>query len=163
MLQDNFWRHKSLAEMTSEEWEALCDGCGKCCLHKLLDEGDDEVSDNTPMSAQETLYYTDVRCRYLDPVTARCKCYSQRLSKVPDCVDITVEDLHRLHYMPASCAYRVLSEGKPLPEWHPLRHEGSRQPMEEAGMTITGYPTIADNTITSDDYENRIVTWPLAV
>ena len=158
----DFWRHKSLAQMNEAEWEALCDGCGKCCLHKLLDA--EEAAEDTPsasMDAQETLYYTDVRCRYLDPQSARCGCYSERLQKVADCVNITLADLPHIHFMPPSCAYRRLHEGKELPPWHPLRHDGSRAPMRAAGVAVDAYPTVADDEIDEADYELRIVTWPL--
>lgn len=164
-LSAGFWQRKSLAQMNHEEWEALCDGCGKCCLHKLLDAADDEPAEDSNdrhMSADETMYYTDVRCGYLDSATARCSCYAERLEKVADCVNITLKDLPFIHFMPPSCAYRRLHEGKGLPDWHPLLHQGSRAAMEAAQMTVAAYPTIADTQISEDDYELRIVTWPLS-
>lgn len=163
--QDKFWESKPLAEMNAQEWEALCDGCGKCCLHKLLEATDTNETERNHsgryMAASEQLYYTDIRCRYLDPVTARCGCYSQRLQKVAECVNITLADLPHIHFMPSTCAYRRLHEGKGLPEWHPLLHGGSQQPMRRAGMSTSNHATISETEISEDDYELRIVSWPL--
>lgn len=160
--QDKFWQYKSLAAMNEQEWEALCDGCGKCCLNKLLDAANENDSDEgLYMDASEQLYYTDIRCRYLDPETARCGCYSQRLQKVAECVNITLADLPQIHFMPSSCAYRRLHEGKGLPAWHPLLHGGSQQAMRRAGMSISNHATVSETEISEDDYELRIVTWPL--
>lgn len=164
-----FWLHKSLAQMTESEWEALCDGCGKCCLHKLLDAGDDgEAQDNVvgetdgmTMTVDETLYYTDIHCQHLDPDTARCQCYASRLETVAMCVNITLADLPRIHFMPSTCAYRRLHEGKGLPDWHPLRHGGSQRAMKRAGVSVTQHPIISERDVDEDDYELRIVTWPL--
>ncbi|MGX5913613.1 YcgN family cysteine cluster protein [Aliidiomarina sp. Khilg15.8] len=157
-----FWEDKSLQQMSQTEWEALCDGCGKCCLHKLIDS-DEPAAEGTDglMHAEESLHYTDVRCRYLDPDTARCGCYAERLDRVPDCVNITLADLPHIHFMPPSCAYRRLHEGKGLPHWHPLLHSGSVAPMQAAGMSITTHRTVSDTQVAEDDYELRIVTWPL--
>lgn len=159
-----FWEDKSLQQMSQTEWEALCDGCGKCCLHKLIDE-DNDVADTDAaglhMHPDEVLHYTDVRCRYLDPDSAHCACYSERLARVPDCVNITLEDLPQIHFMPPSCAYRRLHEGKGLPHWHPLLHDGSVEPMRAAGMSITTHSTVSDAQIDEADYDLRIVTWPL--
>ena len=161
--QEKFWQDKSLRDMTSEEWEALCDGCGKCCLHKLVDEegAAPEGPSGLHMDAGEQLFYTDIRCRYLDPVTSRCGCYAQRLDKVAECVNITLADLPQIHFMPTSCAYRRLHEGKGLADWHPLLHNGSQQAMRRAGVSVASHPTISETDIDEDDYELRIVTWPL--
>ncbi|MCC5878542.1 MAG: YcgN family cysteine cluster protein [Idiomarina sp.] len=150
--------------MNDAEWEALCDGCGKCCLHKLLDEAPppaDEASTGLYMQADEEVYYTDIRCRYLDPDTARCGCYSKRLEKVAECVNITLADLPQIHFMPSTCAYRRLHEGVGLAEWHPLLHGGSKVPMQQAGIGVPAHNTISETQIDEDDYELRIVTWPL--
>ena len=103
-----FWKTKSLAEMSAEEWESLCDGCGKCCVLKLedVDSGD--------------IYYTDVACKLLDCASARCTDYPNRKASVPDCVVLRPDNLASLFWMPTSCAYRVVFEGGDLPEWHPL-------------------------------------------
>jgi uncharacterized cysteine cluster protein YcgN (CxxCxxCC family) len=103
-----FWEHKELAEMSLSEWESLCDGCGKCCLHKLQDEDTDE------------LLFTSISCEYLNLETCRCKVYSERKSYVPGCLTLSPKHLDELNWLPSSCAYRLLHEGKPLPSWHYL-------------------------------------------
>lgn len=106
MTQDNedgpFWRRKSLLEMTSQDWESLCDGCGKCCLHKLEDIDSGEV------------FPTKVACYLLDLGTCRCGSYVERKRLVPDCVVLTPGNISNLHWMPSTCAYRLVSEGKDL-------------------------------------------------
>ena len=103
-----FWRRKTLAEMTSIEWESLCDGCAKCCLEKLedLDTG--------------VIEYTNVACKLLDLDSCRCKDYAQRQRFVFDWVKLTADNIEEIHWMPSTCAYRLLAEGKDLPDWHPL-------------------------------------------
>ena len=103
-----FWQRKSLEEMTNSEWESLCDGCGKCCLNKLEEEGTDRT------------YYTDVGCRLLDGKTCRCRDYAHRLEQVDDCVRLTPESLKTITWLPPSCAYVLLAKGKDLYWWHPL-------------------------------------------
>src|SRR5512134_652180 len=99
-----FWQAKRLDDMTAAEWESLCDGCGRCCLKKLEDETSGKV------------VYTDVACRLLDRTRCRCTQYSKRLALVPDCVELTAAKLRKIPWLPATCAYRRLAEGKPL-EW----------------------------------------------
>lgn len=135
--------------MTHAEWESLCDGCGKCCLHKLIDEDD----------AQEVIQYTDVSCRLLDTKTGLCSDYANRKEHVPDCVVITPDNVNELDYMPTSCAYRRLAEGRGIPSWHPLNHNGSRGPMLAAGMSAAGLVESED--YVEEELELRIVTWPL--
>lgn len=144
-----FWETKALAEMSSVEWESLCDGCGKCCLHKLIDENDPE----------EPLYYTDVACQLLNTDTAQCRHYAERKSLVPDCVVIHRDNVHQLTYMPQSCAYRRLAEGRGLAAWHPLRNQGSQKAMIAAGMSTVG--RVVNEQEIDEDLEDRIVTWPL--
>lgn len=103
-----FWEKKSLEEMTSSEWESLCDGCGKCCL-VVLDEEETGV-----------LYETNIACKLFDPESRRCTDYANRARKVSDCVQLTPESAAKLQWMPKTCAYRLLANGKPLPDWHPL-------------------------------------------
>ncbi|OZB05090.1 MAG: hypothetical protein B7X54_06360 [Idiomarina sp. 34-48-12] len=148
-MSGHFWEDKALHELTHEEWESLCDGCGKCCLHKLIDEADDE----------EVIHYTDVSCRLLNTKTAQCSDYANRKQHVPDCVVITPENVYDLDYMPTSCAYRRLAEGRGLASWHPLYHAGSRAPMIAAGMSAAGLIDNEDSV--EEDLELRIVTWPL--
>lgn len=151
LAQSGFWQHKSLQQMSRSEWEALCDGCGKCCLLKLID-GDAEES-------QEQVYFTDVACRLLDTDKACCSDYDNRLQRVPDCVKLTPENLADVYFMPASCAYRLLAEGKPLPAWHPLRHGGDKAAMKRAGISAAGR-CISERDF-AGDLEDRIVSWPL--
>jgi len=121
-----FWEEKSLAEMSREEWESLCDGCARCCLIKLEDEESGE------------LYTTSVVCRYLDLGSCSCSVYSDRTRLVPDCVQVTRENIEQLYFMPQSCAYRLLAEGRSLPEWHPLI-SGDRASVREAGIAVCDF------------------------
>ncbi len=118
-----FWIEKSLEEMNAEEWESLCDGCGRCCLLKLQDFDTGEVS------------YTSVACRLLDLDKCQCTKYAERRRLVPDCVKLTPGNISDLQWMPSTCAYRLLYEGKPLEPWHPLV-SGSSQSVHEAGISI---------------------------
>ena len=103
-----FWETKTLRQMSSEEWESLCDGCARCCLHKLEDEESEEV------------FYTDVACQYLEQDACRCTEYQDRNRLVPNCVWLTPDDVDTFHWLPTTCAYRLIAEGQALPSWHPL-------------------------------------------
>lgn len=118
-----FWEKKSLAEMTAEEWDLLCDGCAICCLHKLEDEDSGEV------------FYTGVACRLLDIGRCRCMSYEDRFRQMPDCLYLTPETVKEYHWLPLSCAYRRLSEGKHLPDWHPLL-SGNPDSVHSAGVSL---------------------------
>ena len=109
--------------MTHTEWESLCDGCGRCCLHKLEDDAD------------ERMYYTRVACELLDITTCRCKDYANRQKTVPDCIQLSVEQAHFFDWLPDTCAYRLLAEGESLPEWHPLI-TGDPQSVIDAGVSV---------------------------
>ena len=141
-----FWRRKSLDEMTTEEWESLCDGCAKCCLLKLTDEGSDEVD------------YTDVACRLLDLGTCRCNHYSRRKEIVADCVVLRPETVDDIGWLPKTCAYRLIGEGKDLPWWHPLV-SGDPETVHEAGISVRGR-AIREHRVREDELEDHIVTWP---
>ncbi len=141
-----FWRRKSLNEMTTGEWESLCDGCAKCCLLKLTDEGSDEVD------------YTDVACRLLDLGTCRCNHYSRRKEIVADCVVLRPETVDDIGWLPKTCAYRLIGEGKDLPWWHPLV-SGDPETVHEAGVSVRGR-AIRENRVREDELEDHIVTWP---
>lgn len=144
-MRDVFWE-LPLDELTTSEWEALCDGCGRCCLHKLQDEDDDQV------------YYTDVACRLFDPDACRCQNYSQRLTEVPDCLSIRDESSEVFHFLPESCAYRLRHEGRPLYAWHPLL-SGDTQMMRLAGISVQ-HQVISEAQLASDeDLEERIIHW----
>jgi uncharacterized cysteine cluster protein YcgN (CxxCxxCC family) len=140
-----FWERKTLAEMSGEEWESVCDGCGKCCLHKLEDHDNGEV------------YYTDVACRLLDTTLCRCNDYSARRSLVPDCISLKHRDPAEMHWLPTSCAYRVLAEGRSLEDWHPLI-SGDVNTVHEASISIKDR-CISENDVKNIDYEDRIIYW----
>lgn len=107
-IVDPFWRRKALRELSPEEWESLCDGCGLCCLQKLEDEEDGAV------------YYTRIACRLLDLDTCRCSDYACRRQKVSDCIQLTPDQADDLQWLPPTCSYRLIGGGKPLPSWHHL-------------------------------------------
>jgi len=120
-----FWQEKRLAEMSAQEWESLCDGCGKCCLIGLEDEDTGEI------------HLTDVACKLLDGQSCRCSDYENRQEKVPDCVRLTPALVPTLHWLPKTCAYRLVSEGKPLKWWHPLV-SGDPESVHAAGASVRG-------------------------
>ncbi len=139
-----FWEVKSLSEMTSSEWESLCDGCGRCCLNKLENEETGEV------------FHTDVACRLLDPDTCRCASYDDRKRYVPDCQILTFRNLKKYSWLPATCAYRLLDEGDTLYWWHPLV-SGDPDTVHTAGISVRGRIVSERDT---DDLENHVVSWP---
>ena len=141
-----FWRVKSLTEMTKDEWESLCDGCAKCCLIKLEDEDTEE------------LVYTDVVCNLLDCDACRCTDYPNRSVKVPDCVELTPDNVHELSWMPPSCAYRLIAEGEDLPFWHPLV-SGEEESVHRAGASVRG-KVIREADTDPEEWEDRVVSWP---
>lgn len=124
-MTDQFWKRKSLAELTQTEWDSLCDGCALCCMHKLEDEDTGEV------------YYTEIACRLLDVETCRCTDYASRAKRVADCLVLSVEHPETFRWLPASCAYKRLSKGQDLPEWHPLI-TGRPESVHEAGVSMLG-------------------------
>ena len=165
-----FWQTKSLSEMTESEWESLCDGCGKCCLHKIIEEEHDDDVELADEGMQqptdfiregEEMLYTNVVCYLLNDKTCQCSKYSERTRLVPDCVKLTQDNLEDIFFMPDSCTYRRLQEGRGLPAWHPLLHKGKKSAMHKAGMSVRG-KVIKDNEVDMQDYEEHIVTWPLA-
>lgn len=147
MEQKPFWETTPLAEMDTAQWEAICDGCAKCCLIKLQD---DESGD---------IVFTDIACHLLDQKSCRCTQYEARTKLVPTCVKLTKDNLHQVDFMPPSCAYRLLHEGKDLPDWHPLV-SGSQESVVEAGMSVRD--RVTDETGFAGDWEDRVVDWPLA-
>lgn len=159
-----FWQTKTLSEMSRQEWESLCDGCAKCCLHKFID--DEHTSDNTELmptdhlKVGEEMAYSNIVCYLLNDKTCQCSQYDKRTSLVPDCVQLTQDNLDDVFFMPPSCAYRRLNEGRGLPSWHPLLHKGKKSAMHKAGMSVRG-KVVKDDDVELEDFEDYIVLWPL--
>jgi uncharacterized protein len=142
-----FWTTKALEEMTPQEWESLCDGCGRCCLVKLEDEDDG------------SLYFTDVACRLFDAGTCRCSDYKDRAKRVPDCVTLTPQEVRSLRWLPPTCAYRVLAEGKELADWHPLI-SGNPASVIHASISVKGAVYASEDDVSVDEMKARIRDWP---
>ncbi|MEE4377244.1 MAG: YcgN family cysteine cluster protein [Candidatus Competibacteraceae bacterium] len=139
---NKFWQTRSLAEMSQAQWESLCDGCGKCCLHKLEDNVTGE------------LFYTNAACRLLDLNTGRCTNYVARFRLVPDCVQLSPATIKQFAWLPSTCAYRLLAEAKELPDWHPLV-SGNPGSVKRAGMSVSGW-TVSEQH--APDLEQHILT-----
>ncbi|MFD2166013.1 YcgN family cysteine cluster protein [Thalassotalea euphylliae] len=161
---NKFWEVKSLAEMTRQEWESLCDGCAKCCLHKFIhDESASDEDEFTPtdhMEEGEQMVYSNIACHLLNDKTCQCTKYAQRTKLVPDCVQLTQDNLDDVFFMPPSCTYRRIQEGRGIPSWHPLLHKGKKSAMHKAGMSVRG-KIVKDDDVFVEDFEDYIVTWPL--
>lgn len=140
-----FWQHKTLAELTPGEWESLCDGCGRCCLKKLEDETTGRIA------------YTDVACRLLDRKRCRCRHYDQRLALVPDCVRLDAANTANFGWLPLTCAYRKIAEGRPLSWWHPLV-SGDPASVHRAGISVRGR-VLAEQAVGTDDLATRVIRW----
>lgn len=145
LLRPGFWETVPLNQMSSGEWEALCDGCGKCCLHKLQDE------------ESEQLYYTRVACRLLDLETCRCSDYARRQQRVRECLVLSPAALGRVDYLPDTCAYRLLADGRALPEWHYLRSK-DRSTVRQAGASVGEWAVSAEY-VHEDELEEHIIQW----
>jgi uncharacterized cysteine cluster protein YcgN (CxxCxxCC family) len=146
-LADRFWETKSLKKMNKAEWEAVCDGCGKCCLNKLEDEDTGEVA------------LTRVACRLLDNESCLCSQYPIRHQFVPECIVLTPKTLEdNLYWLPSTCGYRLLYEGRKLYDWHPLI-AGNSDTMHASGVTMQGR-TVPEFEIHEDDWEDYIIEEP---
>ena len=139
-----FWE-RPLHTLNRQEWEQLCDGCGRCCLKKLGEADSPRV------------HYTRVICRYFDQRTSRCGCYASRTRKVPDCLQVWEHDIGDLKWIPATCAYKLRHEGRPLYDWHPLL-AGSRTLMEEQGIAVAGR-VLSEDYVHEDGMEEHVIHW----
>jgi len=156
-----FWETKSLEEMNQTEWESLCDGCGKCCLHKFIDdESVEECSPTDFINANEQIHYTNIVCSYLNTKKCECTEYQNRTVLVPDCVKLTKENLKDIFFMPTSCTYRRLHEGRGMPSWHPLLNKGKKHVMHAKGMSVRN-KTIFETDVDLNKFEDYIAIWPL--
>ena len=140
-----FWNIMSLAKMTAEEWESVCDGCGRCCLHKLQDED------------SGLMFYTNVACRLLDREQCRCSNYPQRMAIVHDCLSLAGDAEARFEWLPSSCAYRRLANRQSLEWWHPLV-SGDPDTVHLAGISVRG-KTVPEASVTKEDLEDHIIHW----
>lgn len=141
--KDRFWERIPLTELNESQWESICDGCCQCCAHKLQDEDTDEI------------FKTNVVCQYLDTDKCQCTVYDDRHSYVPDCIKVTPENAGDLVWMPDTCGYKLLADGKPLPKWHPLE-TGNKNSTKKAGIAVTD-KVISEAEIEMDDLEDYIV------
>ena len=140
-----FWQTTALADMSDAQWESLCDGCGKCCLHKLEDENTGEV------------YFTRVACTLLDIKSGRCKDYENRFQKVADCLDLRAMTPEEYRWLPATCAYRLIADGEDLPDWHHLI-SGRTALVHKARCSVRGR-AIPESKVDLNDLEDQIVRW----
>lgn len=141
-----FWKRKSLAQMSQQEWESLCDGCARCCLNKLEDWDSGEI------------VWTNVGCELLDGNTCRCKDYEHRAATVPDCIQLTVAEVNELTWLPPTCAYRLVRDGEDLYWWHPLV-SGNPETVHEAGISVQGR-TVSETDVPVEEFEQHVVSWP---
>lgn len=144
-MRERFWERYPLDQLDHDEWEALCDGCGRCCLVKLEDEDTGEH------------WFTDVSCRYLNTATCRCTTYGTRAEVVPDCLRVTPRLARDFAWLPETCAYRLLARGEALPAWHPLI-TGTRHSVVEAGISVRDRVT-SEALVPEEALEERIVHW----
>ncbi|TXH35796.1 MAG: YcgN family cysteine cluster protein [Rhodospirillaceae bacterium] len=138
-----FWKTTKLGQMSRAQWESLCDGCGKCCLNKLIDDDTEE------------LFFTNVACRQLDLRNCRCKDYAHRHDVVPDCIKLTPRNLAKINWLPETCAYRLIRDGKDLPWWHPLV-SGDPTTVHRAGISVRGRAVTETK---AGPLEDHIVDW----
>jgi uncharacterized protein len=144
-----FWRAKSLREMSAAEWESLCDGCARCCLVKLEDE------------ETGTVHYTDVGCTLLDAGSCRCRDYDNRQAQVPDCVRLAPGNVAQLSWLPPTCAYRLVAQGRDLPWWHPLK-SGDPETVHEAGISVRDRVAGREEDFSLAELLDHVVQWPLS-
>lgn len=143
--EGNWWDSKTLDELTTQQWESLCDGCAKCCLHKLEDEDSGEI------------FFTKVRCQYLNEENCRCSDYPRRSILMPNCIALRPDEVAAYDWLPSTCAYRLRANGEPLPQWHPLV-SGNPESVHQAGISIRGR-SVSDEYVHPDGYEEHIIHW----
>ena len=146
-MEEPFWRRKRLAEMSEAEWESLCDGCGRCCLNKLEEEDTGRI------------YFTDVGCRLLDAHACRCRDYEHRSELVEDCLRLTPDNVSQITWLPPTCAYRLLAEGRDLYWWHPLV-SGDPETVHSAGISVRSRVSASEEDVPEEALEDHIVEWP---
>jgi hypothetical protein len=142
-----FWKAKRLTQMSQREWESLCDGCGRCCLNKLEEEGTGRT------------FFTNVACKLFDGESCRCRDYKNRKAKVPDCVQLTPRGVPRIVWLPPTCAYRLIAEGRDLYWWHHLV-SGDPESVHAAGVSVRGRETVCETGVPDEKLEDYIVSWP---
>ena len=142
-----FWKTKSLAQMTRAEFESVCDGCARCCLVKLEDEDSGQI------------HYTDVTCKLLDAKSCRCRDYGRRRARVPDCLKITPRTAKSYSWLPPTCGYRLLAEGRDLHWWHPLV-SGDPASVHKAGISVRGRVAGPEQDFSDDELAHHLVAWP---
>ena len=145
-LEPRYWEHKTLDELNDAEWEALCDGCGRCCLQKLEDDDTGEV------------HFTDIACRLLDQSSCRCQHYAERFKHVSDCLSVRPLTPEKLGWLPSSCAYKRLSAGLALAAWHPLV-SGDLSSVHKAGISIAGR-CVSETSVPILQWTEHVVVWP---
>ncbi|MFT2111584.1 YcgN family cysteine cluster protein [Marinomonas sp. 2405UD68-3] len=140
-----FWKTTKLEDMTSDEWESICDGCGKCCLQKIEDTDTQEI------------FFTRLSCAQLNIKTCQCSVYSTRQEVVPNCITLTPDSIDQFKWLPDSCSYRVLQSTGELPNWHPLI-VGSQKEMVLQGLTVTKYAE-NETTVDEEDWDLHVIRW----
>jgi uncharacterized cysteine cluster protein YcgN (CxxCxxCC family) len=149
-MSDPFWRTKPLSQMTAREFESICDGCARCCLVKLEDEDTGRI------------HYTDVACKLLDTKSCRCSDYGHRRRRVPDCLKITPRTAKSYEWLPPTCGYRLIAEGKDLYWWHPLV-SGDPETVHAAGVSVRGKVAGFEQDFSDDELGHHLVLWPARV
>ncbi|ERL56883.1 YcgN family cysteine cluster protein [Psychrobacter aquaticus] len=154
-LRPQFWSRFALTELNHSEWEALCDGCGSCCLIKYIDEDENGDVD------EELVEYTDVTCQLMDCATGYCQHYATRQEHVPDCIQLTINNLPNMMWLPAHCAYKRLYKGQNLPSWHLLLTGDAvktQQQMRAANVGVAGR-CVSETSMSDEEMETRVVNW----
>ena len=158
---DNYWESTPLENMSDKQWEGICDGCAKCCLHKFIDdESVTEPATTDQINVGEKIHYTNIACNLLNTKTCSCTQYAERTKLVPECVKLTKSNLQDIFFMPPSCSYRRLYEGRGLPSWHPLLNNNKKSVMHKAGMSVRG-KTVSDKDVDLEQFEDYIALWPI--